>query len=174
MIRDRQLLLPVNPGFVVMTLTLSFMLDMALTSWWLGNAAWRPDLTALTLAFWIIHQPTRVGIGWAFMLGLLMDVHESALLGQHALSYTVMAYLAVMMHRRVLWFSLRAQMLQVFPLFVVAWLIQLVIRMGMGLSFPGFSHLLAPILQALAWPLVCEMLLAPQRRAPDPDENRPL
>ena len=174
MIRDRQLLLPVNPVFVVMTLTLAFVLDMALSSWWLGNAARRPDFTALTLAFWVIHQPMRVGIGTAFVLGLFMDVHESALLGQHALSYTVMAYLAVMMHRRVLWFSGRAQILQVFPLFVVAWLIQLVVRMGMGLSFPGLSHLLVPALQALVWPFVCELLLAPQRRAPDPDENRPL
>ena len=174
MMRDRQLLLPVNPGFVVLTLTLAFVLDMALTSWWLGNAAWRPDFTALTLAFWIIHQPTRVGIGWAFMLGLLMDVHESALLGQHALSYTVMAYLATLIHRRLLWFRGPSQALQVLPLFVVAHALSWTARLLTGNTFPGAWALLAPLLEAALWPVVSVLLLAPQRRAPNPDENRPL
>jgi rod shape-determining protein MreD len=34
--------------------------------------------------------------------------------------------------------------------------------------------LFAPFLEAMLWPLVSVILLAPQRRAPDPDENRPL
>ena len=34
--------------------------------------------------------------------------------------------------------------------------------------------LLAPVFEALLWPLVTWVLLAPQRRPPDPDENRPL
>ena len=174
MLRDRQLLLPVKPGFIFMTLVLTFLLDMGLSAWWAGNAAWRPDFTALVLAFWIVHQPTRVGIGAAFFLGLFTDVHESALLGQHALAYTVMAYLAVMMHRRVLWFSERAQVLQVLPLFLEALGISLTVRLAMGDAFPDATYLLAPLLQALAWPLVSELMLAPQRRAPDPDENRPL
>jgi rod shape-determining protein MreD len=30
------------------------------------------------------------------------------------------------------------------------------------------------LIEALLWPVVSVMLLAPQRRAPDPDANRPL
>jgi len=40
--------------------------------------------------------------------------------------------------------------------------------------FPGWSVLLAPTIEALLWPVVTLVLLAPQRRAPDPDQNRPL
>ncbi len=43
-----------------------------------------------------------------------------------------------------------------------------------GGAFPGFSLVLAPVMEALLWPVVTVVLLAPQRRAPDPDENRPL
>ncbi len=41
----------------------------------LGRAPWMPDLLALVLVFWSVHQPLRVGIGVAFVFGLLMDVH---------------------------------------------------------------------------------------------------
>jgi rod shape-determining protein MreD len=43
-----------------------------------------------------------------------------------------------------------------------------------GGSYPGPTLLLAPVLEAALWPVVSVLLLAPQRRAPDPDENRPL
>jgi rod shape-determining protein MreD len=38
-----------------------------------------------------VHQPLRVGIGAAFFFGLAMDVHQAALLGQHALAYTTLS-----------------------------------------------------------------------------------
>ena len=43
-----------------------------------------------------------------------------------------------------------------------------------GGVFPGWDLLIAPAIEAVLWPVVSMLLLAPQRRAPDPDENRPL
>jgi rod shape-determining protein MreD len=63
---------------------------------------------------------------------------------------------------------------QVLPLFAATHVIELVIRMIAGGVFPGVFFLLAPVIEALLWPVVSVLLLAPQRRAPDPDENRPL
>ena len=64
--------------------------------------------------------------------------------------------------------------MQVLPLFLGAHLVSLVVRMLAGGMFPGWELLLAPLFEALLWPIVTALLLAPQRRAPDPDENRPL
>ena len=50
----------------------------------------------------------------------------------------------------------------------------LVVRMVLGGMFPGWELILAPLLQSLLWPVATWLLLAPQRRAPDRDENRPL
>ena len=50
----------------------------------------------------------------------------------------------------------------------------LAVRMLAGDMFPGWRLLLAPVFEAALWPLVTLLLLAPQRRAPDPDQNRPL
>jgi len=121
-----------------------------------------------------VHQPRRVGIFVGFLLGLAMDVHQGALLGQHALAYTLLTFGAIAIHRRLLWFEWPAQMLQALPLFLLAQLVMLLVRMVSGGMFPGWTMWLAPVFQALLWPVATLLLQAPQRRPPDPDQNRPL
>ena len=50
------------------------------------------DVLAVVLVFWGVHQPRRMGMAPAFVLGLLMDVHQGALLGQHALAYSLLSF----------------------------------------------------------------------------------
>lgn len=166
----QQLLLPANPVFIWGTLVGALLLNMLP----LGRVAWMPDVLALVLLFWSVHQPLRVGIGVAFMFGLFMDVHHASLLGQHGLSYTVLSFLASRIQRRLLWYKVPLQALQVLPLFMAAHAVQLVIRLLGGGMFPGWIVLVAPLAEALLWPLASVLLLLPQRRAPDRDENRPL
>lgn len=165
-----QLLLPANPLFIAFTLVVALLVDMVPV----GRAPWMPDVLALVLVFWNVHQPRRVGVGWAFVFGLMVDVHHGALLGQHALAYSLLAFGAVALHRRLLWFSLPAQALHVLPLFVLAQVIAMIVRLLVGGMWPGWSLLLAPVLESLLWPVASVLLLAPQRRAPDPDAHRPL
>lgn len=164
------LLLPANPLFIAFTLLMALAANLLP----LGRQPAVPDLLALVLVFWSVHQPRVVGIFVAFGFGLAMDVHQGALLGQHALGYTLLSFGAIAMHRRLLWFDLPAQMLQVLPLFLLTQLVTLVVRLAAGGMFPGWSMWLAPLFQALLWPVATLVLLAPQRRPPDPDQNRPL
>jgi rod shape-determining protein MreD len=164
------LLLPANPLFIWGSLLGAMLVNMLP----LGRTPWMPDLLALVLVFWSVHQPLRVGIGAAFLFGLAMDVHQAALLGQHALSYTALLFFAITIHRRLLWFTVPSQAVQVLPLFAAAHAIELTIRMIAGGVFPGWDLFLAPVLEGALWPVASVILLAPQRRAPDPDENRPL
>ncbi len=166
----QQLLLPANPVFIGFSLIAALLLDMLP----LGRVPWMPDFLALALVFWAVHQPLRVGIGLAFLFGLVVDVHQASLLGQHALSYTALSFFAAMIHRRLLWFTVPSQALQVLPIFAVAHGLELIIRMLGGGIFPGWIMLLAPLAESLLWPVISVLLLAPQRRAPDRDENRPL
>ncbi len=169
----QQLLLPANPLFIWGSLLAALMLNI-LSSTLLGRAAWPPDILALTLVFWTIHQPLRVGVGTAFVFGLCMDVHHGALLGQHALAYTALSYFAITVSRRLLWYSIPSQALQIFPLLAGAHALQLAVRLLAGHAFPGWGFVLAPFIESLLWPVLTLVLLAPQLRAPDPDANRPL
>lgn len=165
-----QLLLPVKPWFIALSLLIALLADMLP----LGPQPAKPDFLAVVLVFWNVHQTRRVGIGWAFFLGLLVDAHHGALLGQHALAYSGLAFLAVTLHRRLLWFSVLEQTVQLLPLFFAAHLVQVVVRMLIGGMAPSAWLIAAPFLEALLWPFATALLLAPQRRAPDPDQNRPL
>jgi rod shape-determining protein MreD len=167
---QQQLLLPVSPLFIWTSLVAALLIAMLP----FGRAAWTPDVLALVIVFWSVHQPARIGMGAAFFFGLCMDVHQSAMLGQHALSYTTLGFLAIMMHRRLLWYPVLSQAPQVLPLFLLSHVIELAIRMIGGGVFPGWTILIAPVLEAALWPLVSVLLLAPQRRTPEPDANRPL
>ena len=170
----QQLLLPANPFFIWTSLIAAMLLNMLQNMGLWGRAAWAPDVLAVVLVFWTVHQPQRVGIGAAFVFGLMMDVHQGGLLGQNALAYTVLSFFAITMHRRLLWFPIGLQALQVLPLFIAAHVVEVSLRLLAGGAFPGFWLLLAPFLETLLWPLATVLLLAPQRRAPDPDANRPL
>jgi rod shape-determining protein MreD len=165
-----QLLLPVNPLFVWLTLLLAFAANLVP----LGRQPAMPDFLALVLVFWNVHQPRRVGVGLAFMFGLMMDVHDGAVLGQHALAYTLLSFAAIAIHRRLLWFTVPSQAIQILPLFLAAHLVSLAVRMLAGGMVPGWALLLAPLLESMLWPVAVWLLLAPQRRPPDPDQNRPL
>jgi rod shape-determining protein MreD len=170
----QQLLLPVNPLFVWGSLVAALLVNMVQNMGFVGRSAWSPDVLAVVLVFWTVHQPRRVGIVLSFVFGLLMDVHQAGLLGQHAMAYAVLSFFAITIHRRLLWFPVMSQAAQVFPLFLAAHGVELVLRMLTGGTFPGVWLALAPVLEALLWPVATVLLLAPQRRAPDPDANRPL
>jgi len=168
--RGDQLLLPANPLFILLTLLLALAFNLLP----LGRSPAVPDMLALTLAFWAVNQPRRVGVGVSFFFGLLMDVHQGSLLGQHGLAYSLLAFAAIALHRRMLWFPVLQQAMQVLPLLIAAHMVSLVVRMIAGDLFPGWTYFIAPCFEALLWPVVSFVYLAPQRRAPDPDENRPL
>jgi rod shape-determining protein MreD len=169
-----QLLLPANPFFIWGTLWSGLGLNMLQNMGLWGRAAWMPDFLALALVFWTIHQPQRVGIGVAFVFGILIDVHQGAMLGQFALAYTVLSFLAIAIHRRLLWFSVPSQAFQVLPIFAASHVIELSTRMLAGGAFPGYLMMLSPVLESLLWPVISVILLLPQRRTPNPDAHRPL
>ena len=167
---NQYILLPASPLFIAFSLIVAFVLN--LMPW--GQMAGVPDFVALALVFWNIHQPRKVGISVAFMMGLLMDVNEATLLGENALAYTLLSYFAIMIHRRVLWFPLRTQALHVLPLMLLAQAVQLVIQLLVTGKSPDWFYFSESLVSALLWPVVSVLLLAPQRRAVDRDENRPI
>ena len=170
MSQPHYILLPVSPFFIVTSLVLAFLLNFLP----LGNLFGVPDFVALALVFWNIHQPRKVGIGVAFMMGLLMDVHTASVLGENALAYTLLSYFAITIHRRVLWFRPLVQALHVFPLLLMAQIMQLVVQLLVSGKFSGWSYFLSSVLTAALWPVATWILLAPQRRAIDRDDTRPI
>jgi rod shape-determining protein MreD len=175
------ILLPVNPWFIAFTLVAALMLNLlplpVQSGAYAGRTAWLlaiPDWVAITLVFWSIHQPRRVGLTIAWVLGLIVDINHASLLGEHALAYATLSYFAITLHRRVRWFGITGQIAHVLPLLLAAQAVILAIRIAAGGQFPGWSYFAASFVAVALWPLVTLLLLAPQRRPAEKDENRPI
>ena len=165
-----RILLPVRPWFIVLTLFFALILNFLPTAEW----NWIPDWVALTLIFWSVRESRRVGMGWGFFLGLVMDVADSSLLGQHALAYVLAAYLASSLSKRILWFPLVSQALHVLPLLLLVQLIQFAVRMISGATFPGFEYFVSPLIGTVLWLPLTYALLLPQYQPVERDANRPI
>ncbi len=89
---------------------------------WQGMALiLRPDAVAVVLLYWCMHKPLRIGIGTAWMIGLLADVADASVLGQHALAYSALAYGSILLHRRLQMFHLHQQLPQVFGILTLTY-----------------------------------------------------
>jgi rod shape-determining protein MreD len=161
-----EILLPVKPAFIVFSLVVAALLNMLPWSGW--GLMLRPDFVALVVLYWCIEQPRRFGFTSAFVLGVLMDVAEGALLGQHALAYSILAYAGIVLNRRVRLFTLAQQIVHVIPLLLLTDLIALVIRLAAGADFPGYRYFIGSFTGGLLWPLAAVLLKLPQRPHSDP------
>lgn len=163
----QEILLPVKGWFIVFSLAIALLLNLLPLQGFV--LVLRPDFVALTVLYWSINQPQRAGMGTAFGMGMLMDVANASLFGQHALAYSVMAFIALVLHRQVRMFSLRQQAPQAGLMLLAAQLVILLTGLLAGASFPSWLIFLASITGALLWPLLSALLRLPQRPKPDPD-----
>ena len=166
--RPEEILLPVKPWFVVLTLVVGFLGNLLPLS---GVAlALRPDFLALVLLYWCIREPRMISVGIAWCLGLLMDVGDGTVLGQHALAYAVLAYAAEYFRRRVLRFPLWQQAAQVAVLLLLCAGLVLLVRVMGGAPLPRWTYAVGPLTGALLWPVATALLQWPQRPPPSPAE----
>jgi rod shape-determining protein MreD len=167
---SRRILLPARAWFIWVSLGLALFLNLIP----LGRFPAVPDWVALVLTFWCIHQPLRIGMGSAFLLGLVMDIVDSSVMGQHGLAYVPLAFAAGGLSRRILWFPLAHQALHVLPMLLVAQMIMVVARTAGGGEFPGLLYFLSSFIAAGLWYPLTYVLLLPQYRPVERDENRPI
>src|ERR1700687_4004848 len=161
--RPDEILLPAKPWFVLFTLVCGLVANTFPVS---GVALLlKPDFLALMLLYWCIQEPRLISVGIAWWLGLLMDVADATLFGQHALAYAVLAYAAEYFRRRVLRFPLWQQAAQVAVLLLVCAALVLLVRVVGGAPLPRWNYAVGPLTGALLWPLLTVLLQWPQRPA---------
>ncbi len=106
---------------IAMSCLLALLLHvMPLPEW----AVWcRPAWTVLVLIYWVMALPYRVGLGWAWCLGLCVDSLSGSVMGEHALVLVLICYVVEKIHRQ----------LRMFPLWQQAWIVGLLVLVNQGL-----------------------------------------
>jgi len=142
---SHQILQPVRVSTIIASFALALFLNFL---------PWRdlrlvPDFVALVVVFWCVRQPRLVGLGVAWTLGLVTDAGNGVLLGQHALAYSLLAFLGIWLSRRILWFGPGLQALHVGAMLVAAQGVSLLVRLAAGNDFPGWPILVGPLAGAI-------------------------
>jgi len=158
--KDQEFQLPVSRIFIATSLLVALLLDwLPWQGFWL---AFRPDFVALVLLYWCTHKPYHVGISIAWTVGILADVANASLFGQHALAYSVLAFSGIVLHRRVLMFNLHQQTLQIFPLLLLAYTVYAAVQWQLRGSI-SWEYFIGSAVSALLWTPVTILLQALRR-----------
>lgn len=121
-------------------------------------AAFNPDWVLLTLIYWSLAAPERVGIFHAWTFGLLADVLTGRLLGQYALAYSLVIFICLKLHKRLRQFPVLQQGLFIFFCLLLSQLLLFLIK---NFQHPAQLHssFWLPVFTGTAcWPLVYTVL----------------
>ncbi|EGV36446.1 rod shape-determining protein MreD [Neisseria weaveri LMG 5135] len=121
---------------------------------------WIPQFTALMLLYWVINRPHSVGVGIAFIVGLLVDVGTASPVGQHALSYMLITFLTQQQQRQITLYSYGFQAIAVLIALLANQIILMLIQLIHSHRFSGWLDFSAPFVGAFLWPLLSKIMLA--------------
>lgn len=117
-------------------------------------AAYNPDWVLLTLIYWSLAVPERVGIFHAWTFGLLTDVLTGKMLGQYALAYALIIYICLNLHKRLRQFPIVQQGLFIFFCLLLSQLLLFFIKNFKQTAAFEPSFWLSVSVGTLCWPLV--------------------
>lgn len=144
---------------------LSFLIALTLSTLPMPESLeWgRPEWVALTLIYWVVALPQRVGIWTGWILGLLVDILLGSLLGVHALSLAIIAFLALRLHQRIRMFPLWQQAFIVLVLIGIHQMLLHWAQLALGTGSDSLMFLLPSVVSCLLWPWLFVLLRGVRR-----------
>lgn len=119
------------------------------------EARWlRPEFLALFVIFWAMRMPQQISMLWVFVAGCWLDILEGVVLGQHALTLVVVAYMALQGHQRIQHYVVWQQSLVIMVIIAVHQLMDNWVHSFQGGASPDFDFLMPAFTSALLWPLI--------------------
>ena len=142
---------------IFLSLFIAYLLAIVPFPEWAMN--YRPEWVPIVLIYWVIALPYRVGIGSAFVAGLVLDVLEGSTLGVNALALVVVAYVALSLHQRMRMFSALQQSGLVLALVGLNLMLCNWLQILTGQSVPSnLMFLMAALTSAVIWPSLFQLL----------------
>ncbi len=126
---------------------------------------YRPNWVALVLIYWSMALPKRVGLWFAFLAGIVVDVSQGTLFGQHTLALVVVIFINMNFYQRIRVLTMTQQAIYVFFLLLINQVLVAWVEGIMGRPTPILSFFGAPLIGTLIWPWVFVILRDIRRKA---------
>lgn len=137
---------------VIISMIVALMLAIAPMPGWAES--FRPDWVTLTLIYWAMNLPRSYGVGWAWIIGLILDVAQGTLLGQHALALALVIYVTVTFHLQMRQFPTLQLSMTVCALLALYQFILFWINGVAGVNTPAITYWGPVISGSLLWPMM--------------------
>lgn len=141
---------------VVITIIVALMLMLVPMPDW--AAAFRPDWVAMTLIYWAMMLPRTWSVGSAWIIGVLLDVAQGTILGQHALALCFIVFVTVRFHLLMRVFPIQQLAATVFALLALYQFVLFWINGVAGVEVPAVNYWGPVITGTLIWPFATAML----------------
>jgi rod shape-determining protein MreD len=141
---------PHGNGIILISFAVAFALTMLPLPDWSEVA--RPEWVALVVIYWCLALPERIGVGMAWVAGLLLDVIHGAILGQYALALALIAYFTLHFYQRIRIYRIWQQALVVLMLILSEQLLIIWIKGTVDQAPESLLYWLPSISTALIWP----------------------
>lgn len=137
---------------IAISLTIAFLLDRIPIPIFLEKI--RPDLVLVVLLYWVILLPHKINILTSWVIGLFLDIGRDTLLGQHALAFSIVAYLALKACRHIRLTSIWQQTLFVAILLIIKQILIFWINGIIGYPPRDWWYLAPTLGGIIIWPLI--------------------
>ena len=139
---------------------LSFVVGLILTIMPLPDAidALRPDWIAMLVIYWAMQLPRTWSVGTAWVVGIILDVSQGTLLGQHALALCCIAFITVRFHLLMRVFPIPQLTATVFPILAIYQFLLFWINGVAGVNAPAIAYWGPVISGTIMWPIVMTVL----------------
>jgi rod shape-determining protein MreD len=114
----------------------------------------RPDFLLVIAIYWLLQAPYHCNIGWVWFAGLLVDLATGSLLGQHALAFSITAFLGLIYQRRLILFTPWQLYLYVLLLFGAQRVLIMLLKVFAGGEVPDWSYGLPVISDLILWQIM--------------------
>jgi rod shape-determining protein MreD len=141
-----------HPQPIIISIVLALMLAIAPLPAW--AEAFRPDWVTMTLIYWTMNLPRSYGVGWAWAIGLILDVAQGTLLGQHALALSLVIYVTVTFHLQMRQFPTLQLSLTVCALLALYQFILFWVNGVAGVNTPAVTYWGPVVSGSLLWPVL--------------------
>ena len=108
-----------------------------------------PDFLSVIFVFWNIYTPGKVNLFFAWFMGIIMDVYAGTFLGQHALLYSILCFTTNIFQRRLSWYTLANQSINLLPIFAFALLVDAIIRYATDGTTASWWFVFKPVLESI-------------------------
>ena len=141
---------------IIATIVTALMLAIAPLPGW--AEPYRPDFVTLTLVYWSMTLPQSYSVGSAWIVGVVLDVAQGTLLGQHALALSLIVYVTVKFHLQLRQFPMLQLSVTIFAILALHQFILFWINGVVGVNAPAKTYWGPVITGTLMWPILATML----------------